>query len=606
MRCLPGFVLCVSASILVTACNANLSTTTDDGGDNTSLDASSVTTDGGTSSSPHTTTAALCTAANVSTLFPYALADSAWTNVDLTPAGGMQALHNELKRLKTENLDQPVRIRLAPGAYAPTDPGVGELYVDALLRSATAPVLVEATDKAPNATRLSQGFNLVGISYLAFDGVTVGPATLGTFRQNGPCTVDGNCFHDAPKPLTAQAGFHISGTAINPTAKGQVGGHLDYAVYGRYLPSNNIVIRRTTVQNVFEDNAASAREDEGGGSDGIKFNQVQDVWIIDSSIRQTSRHGVDNVAVHGACFIGNTISQTGLGLGVEAKGGSVDITYDGNVFWDVRKVELGGEFTDATYYWSTEEPGTAEHYAYEARRTIARNNIILDAREGALEFSGCHDCAAVGNTVFFRTGFDTSFGGGDAVREVDSAINYDGAGSECAPLNGDGVEPCWGVGPYPADLVTKTGSNGKSRVFANARNALANNVLVSMGSLWGASLNPYNHPNPTHSFGLTLIDYNYWYNGAAALDSQADPGWLMEGANSVYTGASANPNPAFASTTVDTTDPTQLRTRALAAMRPSPSSPLANHGVAGLPGMSAFDAANQPRPTLPATGALEP
>ena len=32
--------------------------------------------------------------------------------------------------------------------------------------------------------------------------------------------------------------------------------------------------------------------------DGMKFNQVQDLWVLDSRVSQTTRHGIDNV---GAC-----------------------------------------------------------------------------------------------------------------------------------------------------------------------------------------------------------------------------------------------------------------------------------------------------------------
>jgi hypothetical protein len=549
------------------------------------------------------TTAERCGPAGFAQTFPMALPDDAWTNVELTPAGGMQAIRDQLERLRNEDLDRPVRLRLAPGTYATRDAGQGEIYLMGLRRKPTAPVLIQAMDPSPNATRLGQGFNLVAVAYLAFDGLTIGPAQVGAFQKKGSCDVSGNCSHADPKPLVAQAGIHISGTAIDPMAAGEKGGHLDWSVYGRYEPSHHIVVRRVTIQNVFDDAEPSGRNAEGGGSDGIKFNQAAEIWVVASSVRQTSRHGIDQVAVHGACYLDNVIAETGQGLGIEAKGGSVDVTFDGNVFHDVRRVELGGELTDATYYWSAEAPGTPEHYAYEARRLIARNNIVVDGREGAFEFSGCHDCAAVDNTVLMTAHLDRAAGGGDAVRETDSWVNREGAGSDCTPLDGDGVERCWGVGPFPADLVSSQGETGKSRVFTNARNALVGNLFLSPAALWGADLNPYNHPNATHSFGLATVDYNYWWNGGQPMMDPGDGTWLKHGAHSMYTGA-ANPDPGLVGLDVDTG--ALLGSSARSKLKPRAGSPVVGKGTGMAPGYVARDGADAVRSDPPAIGALEP
>jgi hypothetical protein len=549
------------------------------------------------------TTAASCDPAGFARTFAMAVPEATWLNVDLAPAGGMQAIRDQLERLRNEDLDRPVRLRLAPGTYATRDAGQGEIYLMGLRRKASAPVLIQAVDPAPNATRLGQGFNLVAVSYLGFDGLTFGPERVGAFQKKGPCDVRGNCAHAEPKPLVAQAGIHISGTAIDPNKSGLRDGHLDYTVYGRYEPSHHVVIRRVTIQNVFDDAEPSGRQAEGGGSDGIKFNQAAEVWVVDSTVRQTSRHGIDQVGVHGGCFLNNVIAETGQGLGIEAKGGSVDVTYDGNVFFDVRRVEVGGEMTDAAYYWSVDPPGSAEHYAYEGRRIVARNNIIVDAREGALEFSGCHDCAAVNNTVLVSARFDRSAGGGDAIREVDSQINRDGAGSGCTPLDGDEVEQCWKVGPYPADLVTTPGENGKSRVFTNARNALVNNLFLSPGGIWGNDLNPYNHPAPMHSFGFTTVDYNYWWNGGQPMADPGDGSWLKHGPHSVYTGP-VTPDPTLAGLDLDSG--AALAASARAKLRPRPGSPLAGKGSSAAAGYAARDGAGAMRPEPPAMGALEP
>lgn len=538
-----------------------------------------------------------------------AIANAAWLDIELSPEGGMAALLSQLERLRTEDRDRPVRLRLAAGAYAPTDVGRGEIYIKDLNRPADAPLLVQAIDPAPNATRLGQGFNLVAVSYLAFDGLTIGPEHVGAFHGTaGMCDAPGSCYHDDPKPLTAEAGIHVSGTAITPGASGLRAGHLDYEVFGRYLPSHHIVVRNMTIQNIFGDDEPSGVLAAGGGSDGIKFNQAANIWVVNNRIRQTSRHVIDNVAVHGACYLGNLLADQGQGLGIEAKGGSIDVTFDGNVLVNVRRLELGGENTDAVYYWSAEPAGSEEHYAYEGRRIVARNNIVIDAREGALEFSGCHDCAAVGNTVLFRNGFDISFGGGDAVREVDSHINREGAGSDCTPLEGDGVENCWGVGPYPADLVAMPGSDdeGESRVLDNRRNSLENNLFMSVPAAWGTELNPYNHPNAGHSFGLARVDYNYWWNGGEPMSDPGDGSWLAEGAHSVYTGDSANPAPGLESVPgpLDVASATFVED-IRQALRPMAGSPVIGAGSRSAQGYVGFDNSGDSRPTRPSIGALE-
>ena len=544
-----------------------------------------------------------CTPAGARQLFVDAIAEGAWLNVELGPEGGMRALADELARLATQDRDRPVRVRLKPGDYAPTDIGRGEIYLEDLQRAAGTPVLVQALDPAPNATRLSQGFTLVGVSFLAFDGLTIGPAAVGTWHGSDFCN-GSNCYHDAPKPLAAEAGFHVSGTAIAPESAGLKNGHLDFTVYGRYAPSHDIIIRRATIQNLFADDEESGANAAGGGSDGIKFNQAADVWVIDSRIRQTSRHGIDNVGVHRGCFLGNTIVDTGVGLGIEAKGGSIDVTFDGNTFINVRRVEVGGEKTDATFYWSAEEPGTPLHYAYEGRRIVARNNLIVDSREGAIEFSGCHDCAAVNNTVFYRRDFFSEGWGRRARGRLPDQHRRGGLRLRQAQRRRDrGV---LGVGPYPADLVQLPGENGQSRVFSNARNTLGNNLFLNASGAWGLDLAPYNHPNPEHSFGFAKVDYNHWWNAMNPLTDPGDDTWLPEGSHTVFAGsgdaAASILDVAFSA------DSGRLDASALAraALRPAPASAVVGKATAGLSGYAPHDLAGTARPATPSVGALEP
>ncbi len=605
MRILNGVGLAVA--LLTVGCPSapNSSGTGDAGssGDAGALGADSGTADGGPG--PSVDAKDPCAPVLAKTTFTDAIADSAWFNVDLTPSQGMAGVLEALTVTAAAHATQPVRVRLAPGDYAPTAAGVGSLYLFDLSRTQAAPLLLQATDPQPDATRLSQGFNLVKASYIAIDGVTIGPKTVGAYHQNGGCDVDGNCFHDAPKPLAAEAGIHVSGIALNPTGMGLQNGHLDFTVYGRYQPAHHILVSRVTIQNVFDDTEPSGAGAAGAGADGIKFNQTEFAYVVDSTIRQTSRHGIDTVAVHTACYFRNTFADIGLGLGTEAKGGSIDVAFDSNVLVNVRRLELGGENTDATFYWSAEPAGSAEHYAYEGRRIVARNNLIIDSREGAIEFSGCHDCAAVNNTVAFSAGF-VSDQGGDAVREVDSMINRDGAGSECINDQGDGVTDCWGVGPYPTDLVTTPGENGASRVLDNARNSLENNVFVTATARWGDALNPYNHPNSTHSHGLVTVDYNFWWNGGMPMNDPNDGSWLPKGMHSFTAGDAPNPGiPSADPGTFTRENLVAYRAAALTAFTPGSASPLKGRGhvTSSAP---TYDARQSPRATsAPTIGALE-
>jgi hypothetical protein len=403
--------------------------------------------------------------------FVDALPDAAWVNIDLQPAQGTGGIRDALRRAQAEYPNQPVRVRLAPGSYADT---LGnEVFVQALWRTAAAPLWLQAADGRPGATVLGHGLNLLGVSYVAIDGVTIGPSSVGAWNGQR---------HADPQPLQAAAGIHVAGVALDARRSAVAGGALDLGVYGRYRASNHVLVRGVTVQNLFDPLERDAETSDSQSMDGMKFNQVQDLWVLDSRVLQTTRHGIDNVGVHRAAFCRNVVSRTGGGLGFEAKGGSVDVLVDGNLFHRVRRVELGGEETDATYYFSSD--GGWDH---EARRITLRNNLIIDAREAALEFSGCQDCAAISNTIYFSPDYQPprdgeSIYGGDAIRVHDSRIlgADDGAGSDCqywdeALQDHVTVDPCWGVGaraPAPVNRVLRSatahGGQQRDRVGAAA------------------------------------------------------------------------------------------------------------------------------------------
>jgi len=440
--------------------------------------------------------------------FVDAIADTAWVNLDVTPAAGTAGVRDALRIAQGQHPGQPVRIRLAPGQYA--DNLGSEIYAQRLQRSADAPLWLVANDPRPDATVLGHGINLLGVSHVAIEGVTIGPARVGAW--------DGQR-HADPQPLQAAAGIHVAGAALDARRSALLpGGRLDTTVYGRYEPSHHILVRRVTVQNLFGSDERDGETSESQNMDGMKFNQVQDLWVLDSRVSQTTRHGIDLVGVHRAAICRTLVSRTGGGLGIEAKGGSVDVLYDSNLFHKVRRVELGGEETDATYYFSADG-----RWDYEALRTVARNNLIVDPREAALEFSGCQDCMAVGNSVWFTADYQPpadgdSIYGGDAIRLHDSRVlgADDGAGSDCqvwdeAVQDYVTVDPCWGVGARgPAPV---------NRVLRSDRLTVMNNLFFSERPLFGSG-GGSTVPCPLNVTGgdaSLALDANFWWNGGQAL-----------------------------------------------------------------------------------------
>ncbi len=526
--------------------------------------------------------AATCTDA----AFVDTIAESAWVNLELTPTQGTRGVRDALRQAQSQYPTQPVRIRLAPGAYA--DNLGGEIFAQRLLRSASSPIWLQATDPRPNATVLGQGLNLLGVSYLAIEGLTIGPETVGAWNGSA---------HADPQPLQAAAGIHVAGAAKNGRTNANQGGVLNTAVYGQFEPSHHILVRRVTIQNLFGRDERDGETSESQNMDGMKFNQVTDLWVLDSSVRQTTRHGIDNVGVHRAAFCRNVVAQSGGGLGIEAKGGSVDVLYESNTFYRVRRVELGGEDTDATYYFSADG-----RWDYEALRTVARNNLIVDAREAAMEFSGCQDCVAVGNSVVFTAGYQAPSAGGevfggDALRAHDSRVLAapDGAGSDCQTWDETAqdyvtVDPCWGVGANaPAPI---------NRVLRNANLTVVNNLFSAEGGSFGRGGGAV-VPCPLNANGGNApisFNANYWWNGGQALPVAAcSP--LSEGAVSRFPGSSA----PIVGGALDATSTPRLTASILDALAPRAGSPLLGLAITH-PSQAAYDRLGAPRGN--AVGAL--
>lgn len=490
------------------------------------------------------------------TAFVDTIAESAWVNLDVQPSQGTAGVREALRQAQAQHPNQPVRVRLAPGTYA--DNLGNEIYAQRMQRGAANPLWLVATDGSPNATVLLHGLNFLGVSYLAIEGVTIGPATVGAWNGTS---------HADPQPVQAAAGIHVAGAALNGRTNAVRNGQLDLTVYGRYEPSHHILVRRVTIQNLFDREELDAETSPGQSMDGMKFNQVEDLWVLDSTVRQTTRHGIDNVGVHRAAFCRNLVAQNGGGLGIEAKGGSVDVLYDSNTFWRVRRVELGGEDTDATYYFSTDG-----RWDYEALRTVARNNLIIDAREAALEFSGCADCTAIANTIVFTSAYQPpsdggTIYGGDAIRVHDSRVlgAADGAGNDCqtwddAQQDYVTAEPCWGVGAQAPAPV--------NRVLRSASVTVLNNVFSAEGGTLGSGSGAV-VPCPLNVLDGTAtlaFNGNHWWNAGRPLPSDGCTA-LPEGPQSKWPGAGASAS-VLTGGSVDGSSTGRLGSSALALARP--------------------------------------
>ena len=535
-------------------------------------------------------------------LFVDTIAEAAWTTLDVDPGGGTAGIRDAVVKARDEYPNVPVRVRLSPGNYADT---LGsEIYVQRIQRSASAPVWIVAADPTPNATQIGQGFNFVGIAYVALEGVTVGPASVGAF--------DGTS-HAEPKPGQASAGVHVAGAAKQGNADGAPGGALDKSVYGQFEPSHHVILRHLTIQNLFGDDDPSGEFPVGQDHDGTKLNQTSDAWVIGNTVTQTSRHGMDNVGVHRVFYCGNVIAHNGAGQGIEAKGGSVDVVYESNVFVSVRRVSLGGENTDAAYYWSDDGA-----YSYEAKGLVARNNLIVNPRETAFDFASCHGCSVVNNTVVFTSDYippltdDGEANGGDAIRYHDSVLlgADEGAGSDCVTWDENAkdyvtVDNCWNVGSHaPAPI---------GNVLTNEDNLLVDNLFVSHAGTWSTSFgssnpSPSTIPCPFNASGSVSglsSDFNFWFNGGKPLPLDAcspidggahSLGWSTLGAD-----------PAFATTTLDGSTIASIRTHVLELVRPAPSSAVVGSGTPSPRGAIMTDFAGAPRPIGAWTiGALEP
>lgn len=456
-------------------------------------------------------------------LFIDAIPEGSWTEVSVD-GGGMDAIR---QAVNGSDKTKPTRITVAAGTYT------GQcLYVEDHMRSAEAPLWLRAqgTVQIDCSDGNGQAVAFDHSSYIAFDGFTIGPET-GYYGDSA---------------------VHIAGKPNFPD---------DPNHYGDYDPAHHIIIRGLTARNLNRgpDGDSNPDQYESGCCDAVKSNQASDIWILNSHVSRTARHGFDNVGVHRAVICGNTLEDmVGSGVGMEAKGGSEDILFEANVIRRVRTrgIMLGGEGSGNVYMW----PWTA---TYEGRRQIARNNVIVNASEAGLGFFGCQDCLAVNNSVWVTSGYSV-VNDHDMIRAYNSTI--------------EGGDDYWG------------GGKRLGEVLKNENNRVINNLFgVADGSMTCAL-----NANADAVSGLTFSN-NLWWNGGMDL---AECG---EGPTSVV--GTKDPASFYGTHDPEVRSPGSFTEAP--DLTPSSKSPLAGHAKADKDAPSK-DIVGKSRPSPASIGALEP
>lgn len=445
-----------------------------------------------------------------------------WTEV-IVAGGGMDAIRSAID---TSDKNKPTRITIKAGTYKGRC-----LYIEDHMRSEKSPLWVRAEGvvQVDCNDGNGQAIGLEHASYMAFEGLTIGPAQ-GHYGDSA---------------------IHISGKPIDTKNR---------ASYGRYDPSHHVIVRNLTARNLNRGSDGDSNPDayESGCCDAVKANQSEYIWILDSHVSRTARHGFDMVGVHHAVVCNNVLTDmVGAGFGMEAKGGSQDIVFERNTLRRVRNrgIVLGGEGTDNVFMW----PSDAK---YEGAGEIARNNLIVDASEGGIGFFGCHGCTAIANTIWITPGLRSQTK--DMVRMFPSTLENAG--------------DYWG------------GPKRVGEVLINQNNRLLNNVLGAAGGDMTCAL----EAGEKGVAGLQM-HHNLWWNGGKPLPTCGDGTTSIQG----------YPDRASFFGNVDPKLTSVGSPAVLPDARPSKSSPIVRAGVADS-ALPSVDLAGKPRPSTPTLGALEP
>ncbi len=261
--------------------------------------------------------------------------------IDVAP-GGSPTLADALAAAEPGDL-----IALASGTHSHT----GNLVIR---RSGTATdwIRIEAAPGASPVIDLNGAgeFRISG-SYVALVGVEI--------RNGG-----GNNLHIAPEVEEVHH-VHVSDTTIHDLSWG---------------PGAAIKINRNNAQNA------------AVGTICLRGNDVSEA--IGNAV-------IDGVGVAGAVVVGNDIHDNAVGShGIFFKGGSVDIVIEGNLIRGIRgnaALQLGGN-TGASF-WNPDHP------AWEGVDQVARNNIIADFDDSAVEIRGVDGAFVYNNTIVTQSSF---------------------------------------------------------------------------------------------------------------------------------------------------------------------------------------------------------
>jgi hypothetical protein len=231
-------------------------------------------------------------------------------------------------------------ISLRPGTYA------GGYHRSGLTGTATAPIVIQAQDRAqpPVITGGNNGLGLTDASYVTFRDLIFDRP-----RQNGVNVDDGESFD---------------------------------------TPSHHITFTRVQVRDL-----------PGGNRDGIKLSGVTDFVIEDSTIERWGSDGsaVDMVGCHRGVIRSSVFRHTPgmpVGNGVQAKGGSANITISGNRFENAaaRAVQLGGD--TGLQFFRPLPPGRAE-----VSDVVVERNVFVGG-ETAIAFVSSDGGAFRFNTIY--------------------------------------------------------------------------------------------------------------------------------------------------------------------------------------------------------------
>jgi len=211
-----------------------------------------------------------------------------------------------------------------------------------------------------------------------------------------PIWVGGLPGQDPPVFTQASEGLHASNIAyvvlhdlvVRETSANGINID-DGGQYDDPLATHHVIVRDVLVEDI----------GGSGNQDCLKLSGLDDFWILDSTFRRCgggiSGSGVDMVGCHDGMIARNELSETS-GSGVQAKGGTMDVTIAWNTFTNAgeRGVNMGG----STGYEYFRPPLDMVSEQAEARRVWVHANLFRGG-VAAFAFVGCDACQATHNTI---------------------------------------------------------------------------------------------------------------------------------------------------------------------------------------------------------------